>query len=40
MVNFCGNGKWLIRQAIPPGVSGWRGEGVGKNKEESKNQEA
>lgn len=24
MVNFCGNAMWLIRQAIPPGVSGKR----------------
>lgn len=23
MANFCANTTWLIRQAIPPGVSGW-----------------
>lgn len=34
MVNFCGNTKWLIRQAIPPGVL------EKKNKARTKNQEA
>lgn len=34
MVNFCGNTMWLIRQAIPPGVS------EKKNKDGTKNQEA
>ncbi len=30
MVNFCGNTMWLIRQAIPPGVSEKKEQGQGQ----------